>query len=168
MALRRGEALFRRAGFGLVEFGVVVDFAGGGEGADLVDKEVLDSLIAVVLVPDGVLIEDSGDILLLMRKADDINLFILPFQLIGNPLHIFHRVIVLIVNLLQVELHHNIRPFLIPIQLSIHNIVPPACELDPVDVVDDGVDLVELDVQVGAIVDELGLDVDDFHAAELL
>jgi hypothetical protein len=60
-----------------------------------------------------------------------------------------------ILDFLQIKLHHNIGAFLVPIHFSIHNVVPSACELDPVDVVDYWVDLVELYVQVAVGVHEL-------------
>ena len=142
-----------------------MDFAGGTDGADLVDQEVLDGLIAVVLVADGVGLKDAGNIVLLIRKANDIYFFVLSFQLIGDPVHILHGVIVFIFDFLQIKLHHNIGALLVPINLPVHNIVPSACELDPVDVVDDWVDLVELYVEVGVVIDKLGLDVDYFDSA---
>ncbi len=148
-------------------FGVVVDFAGGTDGADLVDQEVLNGLIAVVLISDGVGFEDTRNIIVLIRKANDIDFFILSFQLIGDAVNILHGVVVFVFYFLQIELHDKIGAFLVPIHLPVHNVVPSACELDPVDVVDDWVDLVELYVEVALVVDKLRLDVDDFDSAEL-
>jgi hypothetical protein len=76
-------------GFGVILI-VLDEFASRSDGADLVDEEVLNSLIAVVLASDGVFLENLGDVLLLIRKTYHVNLFVLSLELIGDTINVLH------------------------------------------------------------------------------
>lgn len=134
---------------------VLNNFAGGTDGADLIDEEILHGLIAIIFISYGVFLKHLDDIILFIGETDHINLFILSFEFIGNSINVLHGVIMFRIDFLQIKLHDHICSLLIAINFTVQDVIPSARKLYSVDVVDDGVDFVKLYVQVNVVIDEL-------------